>query len=137
MRNFQTFLADVNSYALMCNCDWFQPFTRRSDISIGVIYMTIQNLPRHLRFRRENIIIVSIIPDLPREPEYLRYFFNPMVDELLELWGNGKQIRTHTAANGTLIRAALICTACDIPAARKFNGFIGHNATFGCSKFRI
>lgn len=130
----KTFLADENNYALMVNCDWFQPFSRRSDLSIGVIYMTLQNLPRTVRFRRENLIIVGVIPSLQKEPEYLRYFLEPMTEELIQLWNPGKQIKTASYPDGILIRAALICVACDIPAARKFCGFMGHNATYGCSK---
>ena len=34
----------------------------------------------------------------------------------------------------TLVRGALICTACDIPAACKICGFKGHNANHGCSR---
>ena len=33
-----------------------------------------------------------------------------------------------------VVRAALICVACDIPAARKVCGFVSHNALLGCSK---
>ena len=33
-----------------------------------------------------------------------------------------------------LVRAALLCAACDIPAARKTCGFVGHSAYHGCSK---
>ena len=32
------------------------------------------------------------------------------------------------------VRAALICTACDIPAARKVSGFVGHSAYRACSR---
>ncbi|XP_070564612.1 uncharacterized protein [Ptychodera flava] len=68
-QKFQTvkgepFLATQNNYAFMINVDWFQPFTRRSDISIGVIYMVVMNLPRHLRFKRENLILIGVIPPL-------------------------------------------------------------------------
>ena len=31
-----------------------------------------------------------------------------------------------------VVRAALICTACDIPVSRKVSGFLGHNALRGC-----
>ena len=34
----------------------------------------------------------------------------------------------------TLVRAALLCAGCDIPAARKTCGFVGHGAQKGCSK---
>ena len=33
-----------------------------------------------------------------------------------------------------MVRAALLCVGCDIPAARKVCGFLGHRATMGCSK---
>lgn len=33
----------------MLNIDWFQPF-KYTNYSVGAIYMTILNLPRHLRF---------------------------------------------------------------------------------------
>ena len=33
-----------------------------------------------------------------------------------------------------VVRAALLCAACDIPAARKTCGFVGHGAYRGCSK---
>ena len=31
------------------------------------------------------------------------------------------------------IRSALLCVACDLPAGRKVCGFLGHNASLGCS----
>ncbi len=35
------------------------------------------------------------------------------------------------SGSSVLVRGALTCVACDIPAAR---GFVGHSATLGCSK---
>lgn len=32
------------------------------------------------------------------------------------------------------VRAALICTSCDIPASRKVSGFVGHTGYRGCSR---
>ena len=32
------------------------------------------------------------------------------------------------------LKAGLLCVACDIPAARKVCGFLGHMAKLGCSK---
>ena len=34
-----------------------------------------------------------------------------------------------------LVRAALLFVGCDIPAARKVSGFVGHRATMGCSRY--
>ena len=33
-----------------------------------------------------------------------------------------------------LIRVALLCVACDTPAARKVSGFVGHSANLGCPR---
>ena len=40
----------------------------------------------------------------------------------------------HCDGSDLLVRAALLCVGCDIPAARKVCGFVGHRALKGCSK---
>ena len=72
-------------YGLMLNVDWFKPFKRRSDYSVGVIYFVVMNLPCSQRFKFENVILGGIIPSLEREPK-LHTFFYPCVDELNGLW---------------------------------------------------
>ena len=54
------FLAAPYTFGLMLNIDWFQPYIHTIS-SVGVIYLTIMNLPRTIRFKLENIIIVGII----------------------------------------------------------------------------
>ena len=49
------------------NMDWFEPF-ERGVYSVGVIYLTVQNLPRDQCYKPENVIVVGIIPG-PREPK--------------------------------------------------------------------
>ena len=39
-----------------------------------------------------------------------------------------------SASEQVLIRCALLCVACDIPAGRKVCGFLSHSAAKGCSK---
>ena len=46
----------------------------------------------------------------------------------------GRSVCEHSKKTSTIICAALICVACDIPAARKVCVFLGHKATMGCSK---
>ena len=113
--------------AIPLNVDWFQPF-KKTTYSLGAMYIAIQNLPREERY----LNVVGIIPG-PKEPERtMNSFLQPLVQELLDLW-NGVLMKT---ANGSsvLVRAALTCVACDIPAARKVCGFVGHSATLACSK---
>ena len=50
----------------------------------------------------------------------------------------GKDVITPNTAESPnyklLFRLALMCVACDIPAARKCCGFKGHSANYGCSR---
>ena len=131
--NNQDFLNCENNYAFMINVDWFQPYERRSNISVGVIYAVIMNLPRDIRYKRENLILVGIIPPLGREPSSLCSFLAPLVDELQKLW-IGVQMKTFKHSDGIRVRGALLCAASDIPAARKLCGFLGHTAKLGCSR---
>ena len=127
--NGQPFLSLPYNIALNLNIDWFQPFSHTQH-SEGVIYMTVLNLPRKQRYLQENIILVGVIPG-PHEPKKLNSFLYPLVNELCKLW-QGVVLKTKL---GTLIiRAALLCIACDVPATRKVCGFVAHNALHGCSK---
>ena len=132
-KEFGDFFARPRNYALMLNLDWFQPFDHTND-SVGVLYMTVLNLPRHERFRRENVLLIGIIPALGKEPSDVNSFLEPVVKELKELQ---KGVRMHTSESPrykVTVRALLLCAACDIPAARKLCGFKGHNANYGCSR---
>lgn len=62
------FLTQEGNYELMLNGDWFQPF-KYTNYSVGAIYISFLNLPREeIRFKRENIILIGIIPDIKKEP---------------------------------------------------------------------
>ena len=50
--------------AFAINVDWFQPFKRRNDRSVEVIYLGLLNLRREQRFKWENIIVAGIVSDL-------------------------------------------------------------------------
>jgi Transposase family tnp2 len=70
---------------LVLNIDWFQPYDNKTH-STGVIYAAIANLPREIRFRRENMLILGILLG-PSEPSLHRmnHYLSPIVDELMEL----------------------------------------------------
>lgn len=59
-------------------------------------------------------------------------YLTPLVQELKRLWTG---VVMKSASGGSVfVRAALICTACDIPASRKVSGFVSHSAYRGCSR---
>jgi len=134
MHDGVSFLKVPGNLILMLNIDWFQPFDH-TQYSIGVIYLVIQNLPRSMRFRPENIIIVSTIPG-PKEPSCgdLNPYLTCLVNDLLKLW-EGVQMQTPSSIlSMRLIRAALVYISCDLPATRKVCEFYGIKAMRGCSK---
>ena len=65
----------------MLNVDWFNPFKHRN-YSMGAIYLSIINLPRQLRFKEQQAILVGLIPG-PKEPKVvLNSYLAPLVQEL-------------------------------------------------------
>ena len=52
-------LSSPHCWLLTLNVDWFEPF-ECGGYSVGAIYLSIQNLPRDVRFRPENIILVGV-----------------------------------------------------------------------------
>ena len=131
---YNKFLQNRRCYGLMLNFDFFQPYKHTPE-SYGVFYMTLINLPREQRFKRENILLVGIIPAFEHEPGNLNPFMQPLVDELQQFWSPGIRLFTAESPKFRLqFRLALMCVACDIPAARKVCGFMGHGANLGCSK---
>ena len=125
-------LSDQFTFGLMINIDWFQPF-KHTPYSVGAIYLTIMNLPRNIRFKRENVILVGLIPG-PHEPSHnINSFLDPLVDELISFL-DGVQLNVHGYVGKKNIRCVLLCAACDIPAGRKVCGFLSHSAKYGCSR---
>lgn len=131
--NGENFLKAKNTYAFMINVDWFQPYKRRPDFSVGAIYMVLLNLPREKRFLQENVFLVGVIPSFGKEPSCINSFLEPLVEELLILY-RGLRVKTFQNNFGEKVRAALLAAASDIPAARKLSGFLSHSAHKGCSK---
>ena len=119
---FRNDVADSH-LGLMLNLDWFQPYDGTVH-STGVIYAAICNLPRDIRFKRENMLILGILPG-PNEVSLhkINHYLAPIVDELMSLWG-GVTLNTYECEEGKRVRAALILISCDIPAARKLCGHV-------------
>ena len=57
------------NFGILLNIDFFQPYKHVS-YSVGVIYGVLINLPRNVRYKIENVIIIGIIPG-PHEPKIL------------------------------------------------------------------
>ena len=135
------FLSESLAFALMMNVDWFQPFSHNT-YSVGAIYMTVMNLSRDIRNKRENVILCSLIPGPknvilcslipgPKEPTDINPFLKLLVEELLELWDG---VDMTVDGSKKKVRCAVLCIACDIPAGRKICGLSSYTAHYACSR---
>ena len=98
------------------------------------MYLSLNNLPRTLRYKRENIVIVGIIQG-PKEPKLtINSCLMPLVQDLEEFWAGVNIHCSNYVLDILCIWAAVICCACDIPATWKACGFVSHSAKLGCSK---
>ncbi len=90
------------------------------------------NIPRNERKKQSNVLLVGIIPG-PSEPTNLNGFLAPLIKELNELW-EGSLLSVAGCDTKTIVRCALLCAACDLPAGRKLCGLLSYNAHQGCSR---
>ena len=112
------FLAGPYTFGLMMNIDWFQPYDH-TVCSVGVIYLAVMNLPRTIRYKLENMLIVGIIPG-PKEPHDINPFLEPLVCELEQFWSGIKlPVCILSGSAEEVVECALLCVCCDLPAARK------------------
>jgi len=119
---------------LGCNIDWFQPFKRRDNKSVGAIYVVNLNLPRTERYLPENVFTIGVLPMHGKKTgNHMNHFLEPLVNELLILQ-NG--VAMDFSINGEKIsitvRAVLVCICSDIPAARRATAMKNPGAFLGC-----
>ena len=72
--------------------------------------LTIMNLPRSLRYKRQNVLLVGVIPG-PSEPTHgINPYLQPLVNELLVFW-KGVQMKVKRGSNVVIeqIRCVLLC----------------------------
>lgn len=121
----------------MC-VDFFNPLGNKQagkKKSIGLISLVCLNLPPELRYHPENMFLYGVVPG-PNEPPLacLNHYLRHLIDELLELWHTGVRFsRTQEHFYGRVVRCALVCVVCDLPAARKLNGFASLNHNQACA----
>ena len=131
--NGHSFLSDPFSFGLMINIDWFLPYKHVISYHVGAIYLVIMNLPRNVCFKRENLLLLGILPGPQEASHDINSYIRPLVDDLLQLW-NGLNMVVCGQSTNKLVKCALLCGSCDIPTGRKAFGFVGHGARLGCSR---
>lgn len=122
--------------------DWFNPYGNRhggASYSAGVIFMVCLNLPPALRYKRENMYLVGVIPG-PKSPslQQVNHFIEPLAADLRDLWFKGARFtRTALRREGRTALCAMVLLVCDLGAGRKVSGHASHSSTFFCSFCRL
>ena len=123
-----SFLKDQHNIYGIINIDWFEPF-KHSVEPVGAIYMVLLNLPRRLRFREENVMLLGLIPG-PDEPSLtVNSFIRPIVDDLKSL--NNGILLQDGSPRGNIYKLRLFGCSSDLRATRKLGGFLSYHAKYG------
>lgn len=128
------FFSDKRDIALGLAVDGFAPFRNRKQ-TCWVIILFNYNLPPDVRFHKDNIICVGVIPG-PRQMKDIDSFLYPLVDEFLKLARGVPAFDVRECASFRL-HAYLILAFGDIPAVAKLMKMKGHNALCPCRMCNI
>lgn len=131
------FCDDDNSVQLTYNMDWFNPFSDNSSASYscGAMYMTINDLPRDVRFKTLNLLVLGFMPGKKEASiTQINNYSKLIVDELLKLY---KGVYIRIGDKVVRIRATLLNITCDIPSGRKCAGFTSCTSTNACYKCKF
>ena len=118
--------------------DSFNPYhmkEAKQTVSSTAIWLTLLNLPSHLRYRPENMFLAGIIPG-PKKPSLsdVNHSTKLLVDVLLEFFDPGVLYsRTAKHSHGCRVWAILMPIVSDMPAARQAGGFASPTATSFCT----
>src|SRR5271168_5000483 len=81
------------------------------------------------------MFLAGVIPG-PHEPPLntLNHYLTPLIDDFLDFWNHGVCFTgTEGYRQGRLVRCALVCIVCDLPAARKTAGFAASSHNHFCA----
>lgn len=127
-RLHKDFVSDPCSYLIALNVDWFTVF---DNYSVGAIYGVILNLPREIRMKPHNLMLLGVMPGPCEATLNINSYLRPIVQDLLQLYA-GVQLPTALCPSGRTVRAILVAICADTPATRKCAGFTSHGSKQGC-----
>lgn len=124
-----TFFEDRRDIALGISTDGFAPWRRRKKTAWPIIAYNY-NLPPEIRFHREHIISLGVVPG-PKKPKDFDSFLWPFVNEMLQL-AVGIPAYDPLTSSAFVQRAFLILVSGDIPAVSMVMQMKGHNGLSPC-----
>ena len=124
------FEGDARGLSLALCADGVNPFHgNHVQYSMCPIVLALLNLPRHIRYRFSNLLLVGIIPG-PKEPTNMNIYVNVLVDELKEL--RTKQVYDAHSKESFNLKAEIFSYVLDYPGIGKLFHTMGSGAYQGC-----
>jgi hypothetical protein len=114
--------------------DGFNPWGDMDGASYWPLILINLNLPFHLRYRPEFILLIGLIPV---HPSSLQPFIRIMVDELNGLYRNGINAYCSNCSKRVLSKCRLLFTISDYPALADITGQTHFSGRRGCAKCNI
>ena len=74
------YLSAPHNLCFMINVDWFNPYVN-TQYSAGAIYLVVLNLPRAIRYKFENVLLVGLIPGPKEPPLNINSYLCPLVQD--------------------------------------------------------
>ncbi|KAG7559517.1 Transposase-associated domain [Arabidopsis thaliana x Arabidopsis arenosa] len=107
-------------------CDGFNPFGMSKNHSLWPVILTPYNLPPDMCMKSEYLFL-TILNSGPNHPRAsLDVFFQPLIDELQDLWHNGVEAYDVSLDQNFNLKAVLLWTISDFPAYGMLSGWTTH-----------
>jgi hypothetical protein len=119
------FAADSRNIRLAFATDGFNPHrTMNVNYSIWPGILIPLNFPPSMCMKDSNFILSVLIPGRSSAASDMDVYFEPLVDDLLDMFVNG--VRTYDASKGEYfqLRAAILWTITDLPGLGSVSGFV-------------
>lgn len=117
------FASDSRNLRFGLSTDGFNPFGDLSPRhSCWPVMLVIYNLPPTMCMQAENIILSLLIPGKKQPGKDIDVYLQPLIDDLIELWGNGVEVYDAFSKTMFNLKALLMWTINDFPAYGNLSG---------------
>ncbi|KAJ3863506.1 hypothetical protein EV359DRAFT_82317 [Lentinula novae-zelandiae] len=116
--------------------DAFNPFhskTAHAIVQSTALYMVILSLPEHLRYRPENMYLLTVMTGKPSQ-HHINFTLRKLVKQLLPFWEGLFYVHTARYLLGRRVFIVLIPAVCDTEGAHQLLGFASHSHTYFCRR---
>eukprot|EP00300_Choanocystis_sp_HF-7_P014016 c18539_g1_i1.p1 GENE.c18539_g1_i1~~c18539_g1_i1.p1 ORF type:complete len:559 (+),score=34.68 c18539_g1_i1:362-2038(+) len=120
----------MRSLIFVVSLDWFPPFQSR-DYSLGVLTLTVANLPCTERAKLSNMWVLAVLEG-PSEPHHTYWMLERTFSELRCAERDGILVWDALTQSELLVHGSCVFVAADTPACAKLGAHVGHSGYRAC-----